>query len=174
MNCREVQKRLAEDSSWRFEESFSDHLVNCPECRTHCEDLLELEDLARSLGDRCRVPSDFKSEILEKVADVKSPFAFLSPFRVLAACLVLLVVSVGFFSTWEESEQVDEPVKLDPFESVVFDGDFGLESSDEQPTYIEITVDDPVNGELILRLPSEIVIRQTELHEDFYLHQVSH
>jgi len=40
--------------------------------------------------------------------------------------------------------------------------------------YIDLVVEESPEGELIIRLPSVIEVRKTELHEDVYINHVSH
>ena len=44
----------------------------------------------------------------------------------------------------------------------------------QEPSYVEVTFEDPTGGSVILRLPSVIEIHRTELHEDSNLKTVSY
>jgi predicted anti-sigma-YlaC factor YlaD len=160
MNCRRFQSSLAEDLLNQGEERVAAHLKECEECRAVYSDLLEIEELSRSLSGRVQVPPNFREEVLAKVARKRRS----RPFRLVAAVagVVLLAATVSFFQGVESVDSTrhkgGRPDKARPAE----------------PTYVDVIVTGEENEEFILRLPSVIEVRRTELQEDFYISNVSH
>lgn len=142
------------------------HLKECEECRSVYADLLEIEELSRSLSGRVQVPPNFREEVLAKVARERPS----RPFRLVAALagVVLLAATASFF---QGVESVD---------STRHEGESALEGGrpdkarPAEPTYVDVIVTGEEDEKFILRLPSVIEVRRTELQEDFYISNVSH
>lgn len=171
MNCQTVQSQLVEDLELRLEPEVADHLERCPTCRQLTEDLLELEDLSKSLSGRFRVPRTFRDEVLSQVETGRTT-------RLRSALLFVCVVSVllvgfGFYRTAGQltslSESSSSPVKADLEELP------GVPlSAEEVGGYVDVVVGEGSDSEMILRLPSVIKIHKEPVQEDFYIDHVSH
>lgn len=166
MNCQEVQDNLIEDLDCRLDEEISIHLKCCSECRFLDEDLLALGELARSLGNQCQVPSDFGSKVLEQAA--KSNAAGPWGLKPICAALFLAMLAVGFLWIKDGAGGFAEEVGGG---SVV---SFREQEDNVEPSYVEVVVEDPLVGNVILRLPSVIEIHRTDLHEDSNRKNVSY
>lgn len=166
MNCRSVRTSLAEDLLSRVDEEIAAHLEECEECRAVCRDLMEIEELSRSLGGRVGVPEGFREAVLSKAAR-KAPARV---FRLGAALagMVLLAASVGLFQGGDSPEPGILEVEPEP-RHVELEGTGSIE-----PAYVDVLVTGDGNETFILRLPSVIEVRRTELQEDFYIANVSH
>ena len=160
MNCETAQQRIMEDLTDRFDEEIRAHLKSCAQCQHLCDDLVALELLAKSLQSQHRVPADFVTTVLER-ASKEMPARFLG-LRPMLLAVVVVMLSIGFF--WMNDGDIgrDELLVTDEAAMREMDEREGL----EDPTFIEVLIEDPAEGEMILQLPSVIEIRQTELHED--------
>jgi predicted anti-sigma-YlaC factor YlaD len=161
MNCELSQQRLIEDLAHRCDKDIEAHLEDCSECRQLCDDLLALEELARSLGNRYRVPEDFGMKVLAHRP--RGSFSSLLKFRPILVPLVIVMLSFGFFWLHDGASARDE---LFVAEEVVVVDTADWEETDS--AYIEVVIEDPHEGEMMLHLPSVIEIHRTELHEDFH------
>lgn len=169
MNCVDVQTNLAEDLLRRIDEEVVNHLSDCPECRRLCDELLELEDLSRSLSGRFRVPTEFRDQVLVRLAQRKTR----RRRRVGFACAFVLiaVVVAAFVRPWEVDQESDRTVGPPP---VVMQSDVPVGRVLSKPDYVDIVVSQDGSDDLILRVPSVIEIHRTQLQEDFYIRNVSH
>ena len=168
MNCVEIQTSLAENLASRSEPLTAEHLAGCVDCSKACEELLELEALSLSLSGRFKVPSNFRDAVLCRFEEERP----LRRWRTLlgVSCLVLLAAVVVFFKPWAVSGSDGNPAAVNSFSystpsSSVPSADAG---------FVEIVVPGEGDDEIILRLPSVIEVRRTQLQEDFYITNVSH
>ncbi len=173
MSCESVLKKLTEDLLSRFDESVAAHLDECSDCRSCCEDLVELKYLVQSSSGKHRVPSEFESETLNRLAREK-PSRFPS-FRLVAVCATLLMVTVGIVYSWEDETGIEEDRGLFiAAQDLQFESDrFEIRPSAEAE-FVEVVVEETPGNTLILRLPSVIEIRRTEVSEDYHIADVSH
>jgi len=173
MSCESVLNKLTEDLSSRFDPSVAAHLDECSECRSCSEDLVELNYLVQSCSGKHRVPSEFESETIGRLAKEK-PSRFPS-FRLVAVCATLLVVTVGMVYSWEDEARIEEDRGL---YIAAQDLHFESEALEIQPSaeaeFVEVVVEETPGNTLILRLPSVIEIRRTEVSEDSHIDHVSH
>jgi hypothetical protein len=168
MNCEVAQKKITDDLTHRFDGQVAAHLRSCSECQHLCEDLIALEELARSLRDQYEAPADFGERVLARVPKNK-PFRFFG-WRPILVTAAMVMLSFGFF--WmSDSSAGRDGVFVAEEASVVDPADW---KSAEESAYIEVVIEDPVEGEMLLHLPSVIEIRRTELHEDFYYQNTSY
>lgn len=159
MNCKLARQRITDDLSHRFDEEIKAHLKSCPECRHLCNDLVALEKLAHSLRDQYQVPEGFDAKVLHH-----APTYGFFGWRPIFVALVIVMLSFGFF--WMNDAAADRDDLLLKEEFAV--GKLPDELKAEDPAYIEVVIQDPEEGEMMLHLPSVIEIRRTELHEDFH------
>ncbi len=167
MNCEQVQLSLVEDVANRADERVARHLESCAVCRQVCDELLELEDLSRSLSGRFRVPATFQAEVLARAAGEGHRIRRL---RFALAAAVFVVVSLGLVRPWDRLGAVDTP-QLEEYQRWAASWDQGVPNQDAP--MVEVVIEGPEEP-LILRLPSTIEIRRTDLREDFYIRNVSH
>jgi len=166
MNCRFVQQSITDNLEHRFDEDINGHLRCCSECRHLCDDLVALEELAQSLGDQYQVPTGFGAKVLAQ-APKKANGNFFG-FRAVLVPLAIVMLSFGFF--WMNDGVVghDDPIVT----GAAAVGDMAVDIHDgagtEKPSFIEVVIEHPDEGEMIVHLPSVIEIHRTELHEDFY------
>ena len=132
--------------------------MHCSECQQLCDDLLALEELAKSLGDQYKVPEGFGAKVL-----AHQPKSRFFGFRPILVPLAIVMLSFGFFWLNDGASDRDDSVAVEQV-TVVDMAD--LEDADS--AFIEVVIEDPQEGELMLHLPSVIEIRRTELHEDFH------
>lgn len=168
MNCVEVQTTLAEDLVSRTDEGIASHLSCCPECRTLCDELLELEDLSRSLSGRFRVPSEFRDQVLARLEDRRSRRRRGIAF---AAVLFLLVAVALLMRPWE-SDSVPGQMAAHQAAEAHFAAD--AVRTQAGPDYVDVIVSQDGGDDLILRVPSLIEIHRAQPQEDFYINNVSH
>ena len=171
MNCRLVQAKIIEDLDHRFEEEIRVHLDSCGDCRHLYEDLAALEELAQSLGDQYKVPTGFGARVLAQADKMKSRGFF--RFRPVLVPLAIVMLSFGFF--WMNDDAISGE-SLETQETAVTDITVDIQDYEngEGSSYIEVIIEDAEEGEVILRVPSVIEVRRTELHEDFYYHNTGY
>lgn len=169
MNCVHVQTSLAEDLLNRTDAEVAAHLASCPECRKLCDELLELEDLSRSLSGQFRVPTEFRDEVLERLDDRRDRRR--RRFGFAAAILVIGLVVAAFVRPWESHSAGDPSASNSP---AVMHFDGSAEAPAAEPGYVDVVVTRDGSDELILRVPSVIEIRQPQIQEDFFINNVSH
>lgn len=173
MSCEIVQRRLTEDLSSRFEESVAAHLNECSECRSCCKDLEELKYLVESCSGRHRVPSDFETQTLIRLAQVK-PSRFPS-LRLVVVCATLLMVMGGIVYSWEDKSRIDEDRgSRIAAEDLRFEPEPLAIQPSAEAEFVEVVVEETPGKTLILRLPSVIEIHRTEVSEDLHIADVSH
>jgi len=161
MNCDIAQKKIVDDLTHRCDDKVKAHLESCSECQQFCDDLIALEELARSLGDRYRVPSGFGERLhAQKPTRGFGGFFGLRPILV---PLAVVMLSFGFF--WLDDGAASQDELLVGEEVAAVDA---AESRDADSAYIEVFVEDPDEGPMMIHLPSSIEIHRTELHEDFH------
>jgi len=171
MNCKDVQKRLTDDLDTRFEDEMVSHLTTCASCRELVDDLLEMQDLIQIITTSSKIPRHLYADILDEVVqETKKTRVF---FRTAAvACAVLFLVA-GFF--WARSSGfVNEPADRPVAASVKREAPCPELRNPVDQEYVDLIVERSPEGELIIRLPSVIEIRETDLHEDVYIRYVSH
>lgn len=173
MSCEEVLRRLTEDLSSRLEESVAAHIEECSDCRSCCKDLVELKYLVQTCSGKHRVPAEFESETLARLAQIK-PSRFPS-FTLVAVFATLLMVMAGIVYSWEDESRSDEDRGL---HIAAQDLRFESEPLEIQPSaeaeFVEVVVEETPGKTLILRLPSVIEIRRTEVSEELQIADVSH
>jgi len=162
MNCELAQKRIIDDLTHQRDEEIKAHLESCLECQHLCDDLLALEELARSLGDQYRVPTGFGERLLAQKP--KRGFGGFFGLRPILVPLAVVMLSFGFF--WLNDDGAARQDELLVVEEVAAVD--AAEFEDAGSAYIEVVVEDPVEGQMMIHLPSAIEIHRTELHEDFH------
>ena len=168
MNCVEVQTSLAENLASRDEPDVAGHLEECSDCFKVCEELLELDELSRSLSGRFKVPDNFREQVLFHVEKANG----LRNWRIVlgGAVIVLLAGVITFFKPWEVNGADGNP----PAGSPVFHTARTTSLPSLDSGYVEVVVPGDDGEEMIVRLPAVIEVRRTQLQEDFYLSNVSH
>jgi hypothetical protein len=169
MNCVHVQTSLAEDLLSRTDEEVAAHLSACPDCSRLCDELLELEDLSRSLSGRFRVPTEFRDEVLARLAERKARRR--RRFGVAAAVALVALLLAVFVRPWETSRVTDRHAGVPP---VVMQLAAPVGQGQTGSDYVDVVVTQDGGEDLILRVPSVIEIHRTQLQEDFYISNVSH
>jgi hypothetical protein len=118
------------------------------------------------------VPSDFGSKVLKEAA--KSTTARPWGWRPIYAVLFVVMLSLGFLWIEDGAERED----AQGFAGAVPGGPvltfWDPEDHQEPSSYVEVVVEDPLAGNIILRLPSVIQIHRTDLHEASNLRNVSY
>lgn len=165
MNCRDVQKSLTEDLLSQNLGEIRRHLQECGSCQDFCSDLLKLQDWTRELSEAVRTPAGFQDSVME---DLNRQLRFRRrALRPLIAVSVLLALSGGFFWASRDGRPDDSAGPYFQIRSV---------DAHESPNqiYLDVVLDPPDGEGYILRLPSVIEVRRTELHEEVYLQNASH
>lgn len=160
MNCGVVQQRIIDDPANRHEGEIKAHLQNCTECQQLCDDLMALEEMAQSLGDQYKVPEDFGHKVLSQVP--QGGLRWLVGLRPVFLTLAIFMLSFGFFWLDGDVSHSDASVVIEEAPMVQMDDWEDVDSS-----FIEVVIEDPDEGQMMLHLPSVIEIHRTELHEDF-------
>ena len=93
MNCKVAQQRIIDDLAHRCDEQIRAHLESCSVCRHLCDDLVALEELAKSLGDQYRVPEGFGDKVL--ACRPKGSFGRFLSFRPILVPLAIVMLSFG-------------------------------------------------------------------------------
>jgi len=161
MSCEVARQRIMDDLADRFDEEIKAHLKSCSECHQLCDDLIALEELAKSLGNQYKVPTGFGTRVLAHAPKGTSGRCF--GLRPILVPVFIVMLSFGFFWMNEGAAGRDELLVTE--EAAV--ADMADWEGAEDSAYIEVVIEDPEEGEMILHLPSIIEIRRTELHEDF-------
>jgi hypothetical protein len=173
MNCKEVQNNLLEDLTSRFNESVADHLDGCSECKSLCQDLMELEDLSSFLQHQVSAPPDFRLNVLSTAKKVLPRWMFsIGPAL---AFVILITVSAGVLAFWDSPSVVPGGALVvdNSGESLMIDYEISEIEIDENLEYVDIVQETP-DGQVILRVPSVIEVRRTELHEESEFRNVSY
>ncbi len=171
MNCGQVQTNLAEDVLSRTDEDVASHLSSCPECRRVCEELLELEDLSRSLSGQFRVPTEFRDRVLARLDEQRA--RRWRRFGLVAAVLIAGVIVAAFVRPWDDDSAAEVEAAGRPIVMQV--GPPSGQAETGSIDYVDVVVSRDGTNDLILRVPSVIEIHRTQLQqEDFYINNVSH
>ena len=178
-SCKIVEKRLVEDMQTALAEAeVRGHLRICEQCRALQEELDSLQELSRSLRGRRGAPADFEPRLRARRVQAKvwqrgwKPVVVVLVMGSLSAGIVWLSetgsgVFPGRTALVEESAgQEKELVQELPASTIDAQG--------VPDPYVEVILDDPSRPGRVLRLPPTIEVRRTLLHDDFYLHHVSH
>jgi len=171
MNCNEVQRKLTDELDSRFEHDVVDHLTTCSSCRGLVDDLLEMQDLIQIITTSSKIPRHLYADVLDGVAQNHRRPWFLN--RAVFASVALLLFVVGFF--WAGGFVFSENPPTQQTELLIEQEIHSPDLNDlNESDYIDLVVEESPEGELIIRLPSVIEVRKTELHEDVYINHVSH
>ena len=176
MKCSEVQNKLAENLSSRYEAEIGEHLENCPECREFCNSIGELDALSRALRAQHRAPDDFHTRLFEDYKEISSrgwftPRSFLASF-----CLVVFLA--GLLAAWDQLEN-DGEITASLLDSGVEAESIPITTAvpevPDENSFVEVVIDSGDEQALILRLPPVIEIHSTEIpDEETHYHTVSY
>lgn len=177
MTCQEVTKLLTEDIQAMNQLKVRAHLAQCLECEEFRGELLSLESLAGLLRDQVRAPSDFSSKVDSSLRESSSGWK--PVFAVVAVVLVSLIALWGVkngYGVFESEQSVVSSREVK--QEYTLPGRTGAVElprlDPRSDDYVEVILDGPSEPEYILRLPSRIEIRRSQLHRDSSLKHVSH
>lgn len=173
MKCKAVERLLSEDLGAASRPDVKHHLRLCAGCREVCRDLLSLQKLSRLLDGKVEAPASFSSRIQAATSVSRAGWMAWKP----ALLVMMLAVLLGAMVFWTE-EQGAETRSSAVEAHLLREGKdrSGLPAVEQQPAvpYVEIILNQAARPPRLLRLPSTIEIRETQLHQDVYLHEVSH
>lgn len=167
MSCEEIHALLAESLSWEQDERVLRHLKGCPECSEFCEDLKTLAELTADLQEELPVPPEFQTEVFSRLSQRRNSLRMVVPIFL----TIGLLMAGGLY--WETNSEPVEQKKWGSIFSAGADDPFS-EKIDEETHFLEVVVDESAEGDYILRLPSVIRIKHSDLHEESYVSNVSH
>jgi hypothetical protein len=181
MTCKEVERLLAEDISQGHDALALDHIERCSVCQRLHRELTSMSELSRLLGGGDRAPADFSSRVHERLAKLSLWQLQWKPALALSLGLLGLV---GFLWIQEvqpgtDAQFVTETTPQEESFARVQDGDPQLIDADrvEGPVegpYVDVILKSPSEPEYILRLPSRIKVRTSDLNSDIYLNNASY
>ena len=182
MNCKEVERLLTEDISQGNDARVQDHIGRCSLCRRLQRELTSISELSPLLRTIDKAPADFSSRVFQRLA----PFS-LWQFQWKPA-LTWGLVMLGLISfLWIQETQsageamlvAEETPREEPFARVQ-DGDLKfieeerVESERVEGPYVDVILKNPSEPEYILRLPSRIKVRTSDLNHEIYLNNASY
>lgn len=168
MNCNEIQRLLTNDFETAHDERVAAHLRECAECRDLKRDLASLRELSRGLEGVSASHVDLTQKILSEA----SSFSLWKRTITAPIVVVFLLFSLSAGVVWYSA--IDSRAGRSAGHDLRL-GSFSFPSEERQgPSYLDITVEEPNEGNYILRMPAVIEVQQTELHEDSYFLNISH
>ncbi|HLV00644.1 MAG TPA: hypothetical protein VKZ59_05220 [Acidobacteriota bacterium] len=165
MNCEQIHELLAESLSWEWDEEVMRHLKECHECSKFCDDLKTLAEMTADLQNEEPVPPEFQNQVFYRLSQSRGAKKFVTPI-----ILILGVIAAGSFY-WYGGD------KTEPDWAPASSASAEVQLNDElegETTFLEVEVDSSPEGGYILRLPSVIRIKHSNLHEESYITNVSH
>ncbi len=182
MNCKEVERLLTEDISQGNDSRVQDHIDCCSLCRRLHRELTSMSELGRLLRTIDQVPADFSSRVFQKLAPSSLWQLQWKPVLTLGLVMLGLVSFLWIQETQSAREAMlvaEETPREEPFARVQ-DGDLELiegeqaESDRVEGPYVDVILKSPSESEYILRLPSRIKVRTSDLNHDIYLNNASY
>lgn len=167
MNCRELEKLLLDDLRAADRSAAREHLEKCPACDALRRELQALRELSGMLQTDAEAPDEFTAQVVTRV---RAGSNHESNRRLTTAAAGVLVISgvLLWTAVSETGNTQEDPVEIDralPDAAAEFD-------MNEPP--VQLLLETPSESEYILEVPSRIKIHRQELHDEFYLTQVSH
>jgi hypothetical protein len=183
MNCEKIRQILTEDAGAGLASEVRSHLEACERCRRLHQDLLNLEELSGLLKGKVSAPPDFAARVLRRsVGQPNWRYGFLSGAA--ASLLILVAALVGWEHARNEVQpevapgmiqslvQEPERIVLSPFAA---EDTIGVQENGLLPDdYIDVLLRSASGSEYRVRVPSTIRIRQSDLHHDLYVTDVSY
>lgn len=166
MSCEQIHALLTECLSWERDEEVMRHLNQCRECSKFCRDLKALAEMTADLQEEFPVPPEFQTEVFSRLAQRRNSLRL-----VVSTVLALAVLTAGGFY-WHTAVEPVEQNWGSTF-SAGMEDPFGDEMEGETQ-FLEVVVDESTEGGYILRLPSVIRIKHSDLHEESFVSNVSH
>ena len=177
MTCREVERLLIDEKRMN-DPQVLDHVRECPDCEQLRAEFLSMEELNRLLRDRVQAPSSFASRVSEARRRMNGWRAFCKPVLALAVLVLVSLIVIwaagprlNFSSpetTWVSSAVLPNTESLPVVK-------MGTEWGSPSPeVYVDVVVGNPSGPGYVLRLPSRIEIRRTELHTESHLRNVGY
>ncbi len=178
MNCKEVKKLLSDDLAIGARTSVRVHLKQCSHCRSLYETLAEIGDLSLNLRAGQGAPRDFSSSILQQTAALPPAPRF--RWQPVAMVLSFLVVLGGAAVIW--TPEIQRPLTSqqrglaraparEP--AVLVEEPVIRDLSQPASGYVDVVIRHPSQPDQILRLPSTIQIRRSDLPREAYATKVS-
>lgn len=165
MNCEQIHELLAESLSWEWDEEVMRHLNDCHECSKFCDDLKTLAEMTVDLQNEVPVPPEFQNQVFYRLSQSRGSMKIIAPIVLILGT----IAASGFY--WYGGDQTE------PNWVSIFSGGAETRLNDElegETTFLEVEVDGSPEGGYILRLPSVIRIKHSDLHEESYISNVSH
>lgn len=167
MTCQEVEQLLLDDLSAAGRAAVREHLAACPACDTLHRELQALQDLSVRLRKEVsegELPEEFTSKVISRI---EAESHELAEWRLATvAAIVLLMSGTLIWTAAGGAGTMQQEASAGLSENSI-----DLEADDPP---VQLILEAPADSEYILEVPSRIKIRRQELHDDFYLTQVSH
>lgn len=178
MKCRDVERLLAEDLSNLESSEIQAHVKDCPRCHSLADEFRSLDALRDSLSRGVRAPEDFSKKVARRVSSSSRSFIYAVP------CLLLIL---GAAAGWNYSD-VTPPRERQLLISNRTGTELreipisGAESLDPRTPdwkirdsqYVEVMITDSTGQTYIVRIPSELQVRQVNGESEGYVTYVSH
>ena len=180
MTCGGVKRALTEDLQRVDESEIQAHIRGCEACAKLYRDLHAIEKLTPYLlEERVEIPTEFAARVHGRVSVGSAAHTVRRPVLCISGILLL---AFGLVSIWQ---QPGGPATTLASQAADLHEREGAEQErsvrDAQPAHRqqaapqgEIILRGTSQPETILRLPSQIRVRSTTLHDDFYLNHASY
>jgi len=165
---------MIEDVSRALSTEVRVHLESCPECQRLRDYLSSLEDLNQSLADQIKAPVGFTEKVVDETEKPNQRPGILRYAAPLAAVAILLA-GIGWNQSKSQSEglvvvEADDTAigslpngSLIPSQPGYRYGGGDAPRPTSEPTFVEVMMSDPSGDSYVVRIPSTIIISQTEL-----------
>ena len=177
MTCREVERLLIDEKRMNDPEVL-DHLRECPDCEQLRAEFLSMEELNRLLRDRVQAPSDFASRVSEARRRMSGWRVCCRPafaLAVLALVSLIVVWAAGLKLDFSSPEKAWVSSAVLPGAESLPEVRMEAEWISPLPkAYVDVAVGNSFGPGYVVRLPSRIEIRRTELHAESHLKNVSY
>ncbi|MEE8348159.1 MAG: hypothetical protein V3R94_01210 [Acidobacteriota bacterium] len=177
MICNEVERLLTEDISQGNDAQVQKHIEQCLSCKKLHQELESMGELTVLLREMDKAPADFSSRVYARLRQPSLWFLQWHPVPALALVILALLSSLWILEVQpapeavlgsEEASQGEQFARVDDEEIELTDGD-GVEGP-----YVDVIMESPSESEYIIRLPSQIKVRTSDLTSDIYLNNASY
>ena len=180
MTCKKVERLLTEDIRAVEKAEVQTHIRCCCSCEKLYRELLSIKELSPLLRESKKAPVDFTSQVYRRLS---KPSLWQIYGRPALSVSLAILVAVGFLWIREVQQQTTEKAMVaserileaeEPFSEPVVDDLQVVDGDHVEGPYVDVILSSPSEPEYVLRLPSRIKVRTTNLHHDIYLNYASY
>lgn len=141
------------------------HLSICHQCAGFFADLCALEDLTHELASTHHAPLDFRGAVMNSLPRHRVARS------VVTYTLVPVLLAAALFAVdrWSGAEAASDPARA----VGVLEDPLAAPAESERSDYVDVVIEDPVRGKVIVRVPAVIQLQRASEARDPYVHKVS-